>query len=33
MTTADIVPLLRPFQAGSLRLRNRFVMPGMPLPS
>ena len=29
MTITDIAPLLRPFQAGQLRLRNRFVMPGM----
>jgi 2,4-dienoyl-CoA reductase-like NADH-dependent reductase (Old Yellow Enzyme family) len=25
----DITPLLRPLQVGSLRLKNRFVMPGM----
>ena len=25
----DITPLLQPFQVRGLRLRNRFVMPGM----
>lgn len=29
MTSYDITPLLQPLTAGRLRLRNRFVMPGM----
>jgi 2,4-dienoyl-CoA reductase-like NADH-dependent reductase (Old Yellow Enzyme family) len=29
VTSPDITPLLRPLEIGRLRLRNRFVMPGM----